>query len=158
MKKRQELEAMIKRLKEERGKILNGCPWGEMTELLYMHSDAPAVVFPGTDKVIRNIDIRIAEAEKELASLPKMSVLDSARYAYVYIGASNSTTKAYIDALEKCRPWVIRNRQSGGLWLACIGGFVSSVSFLSKHDADEFLDKEIMQKSEWEVVQWEGEE
>lgn len=153
MTKRQELKAMINRLKEERGKILNGCPWGEMTELLYMHSDAPAEVFPGTDKVIRNIDIRIADAEKELASLPKMSVLDSARYAYAYIGASNSTTKAYIDALEKCRPWVIKSKHTGSF--AIHSETRKVVLFATKEDACDYNKR--TGSIGWEIVQWEGE-
>lgn len=158
MTNRQELEAMIKRLKEERRKILNGCPWGEMTELLYMYSDAPAVVFPGTDKVIRNIDIRIADAEKELASLPKMSVLDSARYAYVYIGASNSTTKAYIAALEKCRPWVIRDKDSGHHWEHLCWAELSGCAMFESREEAERYHKKLECGPSWEVVQWEGEE
>ncbi len=105
---------------------------------------------------------QLQEAESTIRDLKekiRLSDIDALRKRFQESGYhEDGEAWDYVRALEKCRPWVIRDRQSGGLWLDCIGGFVSSVSFLSKHDADEFLDKEIMQKSEWEVVQWEGEE
>lgn len=158
MTRRSQLQAMVKRIKEDRDKLFNGCPWWEMDDIVRIYSDSPGETFSGIHGTVRNIDKRISDAEKEIAALPNMPSLESARQAYEYVGATNSTTKAYIAALEKCRPWVIRSKCGDSLWKYCGSDDTwHAAMFPSKAEAVAYAGSAVA-GSNWEVVQWEGNE
>lgn len=154
MTRRKQLQDMIKRLKEDREKIFMGCPWHELENIFHIYSDSPGTGFSGTDRTIKNLDNRIATAEKDLATLPKTSALEEAKHAYEHCGATNETTKEYIKALEACRPWVIKNGKTGSL----MDRNLYTAVFLSESHAKSYLTSisSSLTPDEWEVVQWEG--
>lgn len=155
MTRRKQLQDMIKRMKEDREKLFKGCEWRDMENILHLFSEAPGTRFSGIDRTIKNLDDRIATAEKELASLPKESALENAKRTYEYCGATNASTKDYIAALEACRPWVIRNSKSGAL--LAFRNLYTAV-FLSESEAKSYLISVSsgLTPDDWEVVQWEG--
>lgn len=152
MTRRKQLQDMIKRMKEDREKLFKGCEWRDMENILHLFSEAPGTRFSGIDRTIKNLDDRIATAEKELASLPKESALENARRTYEYCGATNASTKDYIAALEACRPWAIKSKHTDAF--AIHSETRKVVLFATKEDAHEYNER--TGPTGWEVVQWEG--
>lgn len=99
------------------------------------------------------IDSRIAVLERELDKIPVLSALENAKRTYEYCGATNASTKDYIAALEKCRPWVIRSKSTGKLATRMFSGDIALFSTKEMADRDR---AESGRTSEWESVQWEG--
>lgn len=68
----------------------------------------------------------------------------------------DSEACVYIRLLERCRPWILRNKHNGRLFrsrLQC-GSWIN-VLLPSSEDAED-MRLTMRNPDEWEVIQWEG--
>ena len=151
--KRVEIEKKIDRLEFQLQVVMNGRE-GSLDALIE-HAAGEGLGYRAYALAKENIEAKIAEARKELEALPKMSSLEYAEYEYKKTGIANAPTKAYIAALEKCRPWVIRSKSTGALMRRVLSGDIFMYSTKEMADMDRV---ELDRPSEWEVDQWEGEQ
>lgn len=152
MMKRQELEAEIGKLKSEMSMIEGAF------DLICKYAFGKGTGGNAIALAISKIQSRIAEAERALALLHEELTIDELRRTYEYFGATNATTKDYIAALEKCRPWVIRDKDSGHHWEHLCWAELSGCAMFESREEAERYHKKLKCGPSWEVVQWEGEE
>ena len=148
-----ELEAKLSRLRSELTLVIGGGRGS--TQLLIEYAPGLGTGYEAFAKAKEVIEGLIAQAEKGLAALPKPSKFELAKQEFDDNGDWNNETKNYIKALEACRPWVIKKKSTGSLWVC---GSIYAV-FLSEGYAKAYYDKiETFESGEYEIVQWEGSE
>ena len=145
-----ELEAKLSRLKGDLDAVISG---HRGTQPLYEYAKSLGTGYRAYAKAKEVIEGLIAQTEKDLAALPKPSKFEAAKQEFYDNGDWNNETKNYIAALEACRPWVIRNKDSGRLWVFLNG---HGAVFLSESEANDY--KAGIDAEDYQVVQWEGSE
>jgi hypothetical protein len=101
----------------------------------------------------------LLEAEDKARSLKekiRLADIDQLRRGFLSAGYhEDGEAWDYIKALEACRPWVIRNINSGSLMV--FRNLYTAV-FLSESHAKSYLTSvsSALTPDGWEVVQWEG--
>lgn len=144
-----ELEARISRLNVEMDTIMAG---HGAYNLLRQYAKGLGTGCKAFERAKQAIEGLIAQAEKDLAALPKPSKFEQAKQGYDDNGDWNSETANYIKALEACRPWVIKNKHNGGILCSSSAPY-GLMMFPTKEKAVPYCDH-----SQCEVVQWEGNE
>lgn len=145
-----ELEAKLSCLKQELATIMSG---HGAYNLLRQYAKDQGTGYVAFERAKDTIERIIAQTEKDLAALPKPSKFEAAKQEFCDNGDWNNETKDYIAALEACRPWVIRGKDSGRLWVFLNG---HKAVFLSESEANDY--KARIGAGGHQVVQWEGSE
>lgn len=146
---RREIEGRIARLEAALADVIAG---GSGIAHLLEYAKGEGTGYRAYAKAKKTIEALIVKAKAELASLPEESAFEKAKQDFVENGHWNAETKAYIAALEACRPWVIRSKHTGSF---AIHSETRSVAlFATKEDACHYNER--TGSTGWEVVQWEG--
>ena len=148
-----ELEAKLSRLRSELDTIMAG---HGAYNLLRQYAKDMGTGYKAFERAKDTIERLIAQAEKDLAGLPKPSKFELAKQEFYDEWGSTATEMgplgAYVDMLETCRPWVIKSKSTGSFAIHSVTRKI--VLFATKEDASEYNER--TGSSGWEVVQWEG--
>lgn len=147
--KRREIEAEISRLNRALESVIEG---GTGITLLLEFAKGEGTGYRAYAKAKETIEALIVKAKAQLATLPEESAFEKAKRGYYEDGDWNMETKAYIVALEKCRPWVVKSKAEGKL-LRSLWHPHGLLMFPTREEAVPYCDA-----STYEVVQWEGDQ
>lgn len=152
--RRRELESKIMKLERDLSHVIAG---GNGISPLLEYAKGEGTGYKAYAKAKETIEALIVKAKEELAALPGPSkfeqIKDQCEMEYGGEIPYMDALDAYIKALEACRPWVIRKKSNGALWV-CGNKYAA---FLLEVEAKSYYDAiESFRHGEWEVVQWEG--
>jgi hypothetical protein len=125
--------------------------WSKYEILVNKYAPGLGVGLKGFQRAKEEIELLIKAEESA------MTPFQRAKDEYDKYGA-NGFANDYIAALEKCQPWIIRNRKHGEIWEAWIEGINHKMPllFITKENASEYLDKNFVDNEYYDIVQWEG--
>lgn len=153
---RRELETKLFRLRGELVTVMDG---GNGSHAILVEFAAGlGTGYAAYAKAKETLEALIADARKELAALPQPSKFEKAKQEFYddwgSAAAEMGSLGTYIDALEACRPWVIKSKSTDAF--AIHSATRKVVLFATKEDACEYNER--TGGYGWKVVQWEGSE
>lgn len=145
----------LEKLQEDLSGIINGCGLSDATfrkslGLIVEYAPGYGTGYTAYSMAKEEIERLIKEEKTKKPTLSKIKA------EFEHFGAVNQYTRNYIEALERCRPWVIRHSVTGNLWIHSMCDKWFPVMFASKSKAKEYWDN-LECGSNWEIVQREGE-
>lgn len=151
---RRQLQVSIMTLEEELRKLTEG---DGSFNLLYKYASGLGTGLKAFQSAKDEIERQLDRARKEIAALHEPSRFEKIKAEYIEDYGNEVAYKeslsAYIDALEKCRPWVIVDREDpGNHWHDTFGIRM----FDSPNHAGEYMKECMGSANLWQIVQWEG--